>query len=49
MPTRDEWRKALGNDRLTDAEIDEFVDGLRRILRRILDDYLRGDLPAGAV
>lgn len=43
MPTRDEWRKALRNDRLTDQEVDEFVAGLRKIICRILDDYLRDD------
>jgi hypothetical protein len=34
----------LGRERLTDAEVAEFVDGLRQLLGRLLDEYLRDEL-----
>lgn len=36
-----EWRKLLGRDDLTDAEVAAFAKDLRRLLGQFLDDYLR--------
>lgn len=36
-----EWRKLLGRDDLTDAEVAEFVQDLRNVLGQFLDDYFR--------
>ena len=43
MPTNEEWRRMLGREDLTDAEVDEFVHGLRQFLGRFLDEYLRDE------
>ena len=38
-----EWRKLLGREDLTDAEVTAFVQDLRNFLSAFLDDYLRDE------
>lgn len=49
MPDIDEWRRLLGRDGLTDAEVDECVNDLRNFLGQFLDDYLRDEFEADDV
>ena len=43
MPSNEEWHRMLGREDLTDAEVAEFVHGLRQFLGRFLDDYFRDE------
>ena len=43
MLTLQEWRELLGQENLTDAEVSEFVENLRKFLGQFLDDYFRDE------
>ena len=43
MPSNDEWRKILAQDKLTDEEVAAFAEGIRTIIAQVLDEYLRDE------
>lgn len=49
MLSNDEWRRLLGQENLTEEEVDEFVRSLRAFIGRFLDDYFRDDSGGGEV
>ncbi len=43
MFSNDDWRKALGQQGMTDREIEEFRQSLHSFLNTFLDDYFRDE------